>query len=233
MFFVIVIVAVVGYIAGRKRDEIIAFCKGLGGQIREKMNGSSDGDIQELLNQFISPEGKYYPAHLEVLKQKIREKPEYRSHAIYYLGNSISYLELEHTFPRGLCKQRNSQFIKDVVGDWMECYDYAELDEILINFKFNQHELDNEVKGILMLIGYEIYAPFDTVHYKIHKLAHNVFFLLDLTISCGLEDFSYKWPMLFPKLIDDFFADLQKEIDAGNFYPKCIDDLKEQCKEYI
>ena len=74
MFFVIVIVAVVGYIAGRKRDEIIAFCKGLGGQIREKMNGSSDGDIQELLNQFISPGGKYYPAHLEVLKQKIREK---------------------------------------------------------------------------------------------------------------------------------------------------------------
>ena len=232
MFFVIVIVAVVGYIAGRKRDEIIAFCKGLGGQIREKMNGSSDGDIQELLNQFISPEGKYYPAHLEVLKQKIREKPEYRSHAIYYLGNSISYLELEHTFPRGLCKQRNSQFIKDVVGDWMECYDYAELDEILINFKFYEHELDNEVKGILMLIGYEIHAPFFTNH-AISHLVHRIFLLLDYKIEIGLSHLSAEKPMLFPNLIDDFFADLQKEIDAGNFYPKCIDDLKEQCKEYI
>ena len=232
MFFVIVIVAVVGYIAGRKRDEIIAFCKGLGGQIREKMNGSSDGDIQELLNQFISPEGKYYPAHLEVLKQKIREKPEYRSHAISYLGRSI-WLGAKNPEFRALCDQRDSRFIKDIVGNWMDCYDSAELDELLNNFIFFGFDLDNEVKGILMLIGYEIYAPFDAVHYRINRLAYNVFDPLDFIIKRGLSNLSKVKPMLFPNLIDDFFADLQKEIDAGNFYPKCIDDLKEQCKEYV
>ena len=113
----------------------------------------------------------------------------------------------------------------------MNCYDSAELDELLNNFRFSDLDLDNEVKGILMLIGYEIYAPFDIVHYVCCGI-RCIFEPLDYRMDFIILGLYEKKREMFPKLVDDFFANLQREIDAGNFYPKCIDDFIEKYAQY-